>query len=277
MNPRSVGSSVVRALHALDRLTPSETEEHHVSIRTKKHALLLVCESAAARAEYMLMSAKFGTLVPTAMLWACVVSCALSAAAEGGPGGSAGSTAAAEDPTEVVQAAAGDMFRALDKDREMYRRDPAKVGQLVEKYLLPHFDIEAAARVVLGKHWRTVTPEQRSRFIDAFYHALLRNYAETLVEFTSDQLRVFPTRVDGDAKYATVRTIVRRSNGGEVDVEYELRKTPQGWKAWNVVIEGVSYVYSFQKDFESQIEEQGIDAVIKRLESGEKPARDRAK
>jgi ABC-type transporter MlaC component len=44
-----------------------------------------------------------------------------------------------------------------------------------------------------------------------------------------------------------------------------------------VVIEGVSYVYSFQKDFESQIEEQGIDAVIKRLESGEKPARDRAK
>lgn len=227
--------------------------------------------------KYMVTLASCRTFLSTAMLWVHAVSWASSAAAAAGPGGSSSGTAAAAGPTEVVQAAAENMVKALDKDREMYRRDPAKVGQLVEEYLLPHFDIEAAARVVLGKHWRTATPEQRRRFIDAFYHTLLTQYAEALIDFTSDRLRVFPTRVDDDAMYATVRTLVKRNTGGEVDVKYELHKTSRGWKVWNVVIEGVSYVYSLQKDFEPQIGEQGIDAVIKRLESGEKPARDRAK
>ncbi|MBV8308057.1 MAG: ABC transporter substrate-binding protein, partial [Gammaproteobacteria bacterium] len=79
-------------------------------------------------------------------------------------------------PTEVVQTAAQGMLGDLDKDRAAYRRDPAKVGQLVDKYLLPHFDTEYSARLVLGKYWRTATPEQRQRFINAFYHSLLTNY-----------------------------------------------------------------------------------------------------
>ncbi|MBV8782577.1 MAG: ABC transporter substrate-binding protein, partial [Gammaproteobacteria bacterium] len=70
---------------------------------------------------------------------------------------------------------------------------------------------------------------------------------------------------------ATVRTEVKRSNGDRVSVNYYLHKTPQGWKAWDVVIDGISYVNSYREDFGPQIESQGIEAVIKRLESGEKP------
>src|SRR5215467_6745054 len=87
---------------------------------------------------------------------------------------------AAEGPSEVVQTAAQGMLQGLDKDRDAYRRDPAKVGQLVDKYLLPHFDTEFAARLVLGQHWRDATPEQRQRFITAFYHSLLNNYGAAL-------------------------------------------------------------------------------------------------
>ena len=88
---------------------------------------------------------------------------------------------------------------------------------------------------------------------------------------TADRLKIFPTKVDGDATRATVRTEVKRDNGDRVSVNYYMRKTAEGWKAWDVVIDGISYVNSYREDFGPQIESQGIDAVIKRLESGEKP------
>jgi phospholipid transport system substrate-binding protein len=174
-------------------------------------------------------------------------------------------------PTEVVQNAAQGMLTDLDKDRAMYKRNPDKVGQLVDKYLLPHFDTEYSARLVLGKYWRTATPEQRQHFIDAFYHSLLSNYGAALTEFTSDRLKIYPSTADPAKPIATVRTEVKRDNGDRVSVNYYMHKTPQGWKAWDVVIDGISYVNSYRTDFGEQIEQQGIDAVIKRLESGEKP------
>ena len=179
--------------------------------------------------------------------------------------------AAAEGPTEVVQAAAQGMLSALDKDRDAYRKDPAKVADLVNQYLLPHFDTDFSARLVLGQYWRNATAEQRKRFVDAFYHSLLNNYGSALTDFTADRLKIYPTKVDADAMRATVRTEVKRDNGDRVSVNYYLRKTPEGWKAWDVVIDGISYVNSYREDFAPQIESQGIDAVIKRLDAGEKP------
>jgi phospholipid transport system substrate-binding protein len=66
-----------------------------------------------------------------------------------------------------------------------------------------------------------------------------------------------------------VRTEIRRSNGSLVAVNYSMRKTATGeWKAWDVVIEGISYVKSFREDFGREIEQKGLEAVIQRLESG---------
>ena len=212
------------------------------------------------------------TAVMSSTLLACGLAHAQGGAQPAPAANAAAGAATGEGPTEVVQTAAQGMLSELDKNRDAYRRDPAKVGQLVDKYLLPHFDTEYAARGVLGQHWRKATPEQRKRFIDAFYHSLLNNYGAALVDFTSDRLKIFPTNVDPNAKNATVRTEVKRSNGDRVSVNYYLHKTAEGWKAWDVVIDGISYVNSYRTDFGEQIEQQGLDSVIKRLESGESPS-----
>jgi phospholipid transport system substrate-binding protein len=193
--------------------------------------------------------------------------------AQGTPATTATATGAATEPgpSEVVQAAAQGMLQGLDRDRAAFKRDPAKVGELVNTYLLPHWDTEYSARLVLGKYWRTATPEQRQHFIDAFYHSLLANYGAALSAFTADRLKIYPTTVDPAKPIATVRTEVKRDNGDRVSVNYYMHKTPQGWKAWDVVIDGISYINSYRTDFGAQIEQQGIDAVIKRLEAGEKP------
>ena len=142
-------------------------------------------------------------------------------------------------PTEVVQHAAQSMLTELDKDRDGYHKDPAKVEQLVNKYLLPHFDSEFAAQLVLGQYWKTATPEQRKRFIDAFYKSLLNNYGAALSDFTADRLKIYPTTVDANTPRATVRTEVKRSSGDRVAVNYYMRKTADGWMSWDVVIDGI--------------------------------------
>jgi phospholipid transport system substrate-binding protein len=169
-------------------------------------------------------------------------------------------------PQELVENSAKRMLAELDANRAMYKGNPAKLDALVGNVLLPNFDTEYAARLVLGQSWRTATPEQRKRFVDAFYRSLLRNYGAALVDFTGDRFIILPYKGDPNDTTATVRTEVKRSSGDKVPVNFSLHKTPEGWKAWDVVIEGISYVKSFRTDFASEIQQKGLDDVITRLE-----------
>jgi phospholipid transport system substrate-binding protein len=169
-------------------------------------------------------------------------------------------------PQELVENSAKKMLAELDANRAMYKGDPKKLDALVGNVLLPNFDTEYSARLVLGQYWKTATPEQRKRFVDAFYHSLLRNYGAALIDFTGDRFVVLPYKGDAGDTTATVRTEVKRGSGDKVPVNFSLRKTPEGWKAWDVVIEGISYVKSFRTDFASEIQQKGLDDVITRLE-----------
>lgn len=177
-----------------------------------------------------------------------------------------------QDPGQLVKDVADNILKELDAHRDQYRNNPGKLRELADRYLLPYFDIDYSAQLVLGKYWRSATPDQRMRFINAFQNSLLQNYGNAVVEFRSNQLKVLPTRNDPGATNATVRTEITKNDGSVTHVVYVLHKTGGGWKAWDVVIEGISYVKSFRDDFGAQIEQSGLEAVIKRLESGAKPA-----
>src|ERR1700686_2325575 len=133
-------------------------------------------------------------------------------------------------PQETVENSAKRMLQELDANRAMYKADTTKLDALVGNVLLPNFDTEYAARLVLGQSWRTATPEQPKRFVDAFYHSLLRNYGAALVDFTADRFVILPYKGDPGDTMATVRTEVKRSSGENVPVNFSLRKTDAGWK-----------------------------------------------
>jgi phospholipid transport system substrate-binding protein len=170
-------------------------------------------------------------------------------------------------PQALMEQVSQDLLRELDANRAAYAKDPARLRALVDKYLLPNFDTDFAARRVLGKHWTTATPDQRKRFIGAFVGSLMGDYGDAILEFTGDRLKILPFRGDPAAKSATVRTLVKRDDGTEVPVNYTLRATPSGWKAWDVTIEGISYVKNFQNDFGTEINEKGLEHLIERLEA----------
>ena len=128
-------------------------------------------------------------------------------------GARAADDAAQLGPQELVTKVAQDTLQDLDAHRSEYKKDPKRVRELVDKNMLPHFDTAYAAQLVLAKHWRTATPEQRKRFVEAFYQSLLQNYGDALLEFTPDRLKILPFQGKPDDTVATVRSEVRRDNG----------------------------------------------------------------
>lgn len=169
-------------------------------------------------------------------------------------------------PQELMQDVSNRMFAALDSNRDAIHKNPDKVFPIVDQILLPHFDTDYAAQLVLAQYWRTATPEQQKRFVSALYKALLHTYGGALADFTADRLKLLPFRPDQDPNKATIRTQVTRSNGGVVPVDYRLHKTDKGWKAWDVIIEGISYVRNYRTDLGTEAGKNGLEAVITRLE-----------
>ena len=170
-------------------------------------------------------------------------------------------------PDKVVETVARQVLSDLDKNRETYRKDSVQLRQMIDKYFLTNFDTEYAAQLVLAKNWRTASAEQRKQFIDAFYQSLLQNYGNSLLDFTADRLKILPYQGKAADTTATVRSEIRRDNGSKVPVNYTMRLTSSGWKAYDITIEGISYVKSFRTDFGTEIDQKGLDAVIKRLQT----------
>jgi len=188
------------------------------------------------------------------------------------PAATAATSTTQQTPSDLIQSAAQRTLNEMQSNRDAYRKDPSKLRPLVDKYLLPHFDTEYAARLVLGQYWRTASHEQRKRFIDAFYQSLLTTYGSALIELTPDRLTVFPTTVDPSADHATVRTEVAGYNADRIAMNYSMHKTPEGWKAYDVSVDGISYIKSYREDFGAQIQQLGLDSLIAHLEEGEKHA-----
>jgi phospholipid transport system substrate-binding protein len=170
------------------------------------------------------------------------------------------------DPARMVEETAEEILRTLREERERLEEDPVRVYELVEELLLPRFDVQHSARLVLGRHAREASPEQRRDFTRAFYRFLVRNYAEGLLEYSNEEIRVMPTRGEPDPQRARVRTQVVRPGGGSIPVDYTLRWTDDGWKVYDVTIEGISYVTNFRNSFDNEIRRSSLDALIERLE-----------
>lgn len=183
-------------------------------------------------------------------------------------------SAHANAPNAVIEESIALLTEKLDGRKEELSADRKALYALIDEILMPRFDRRFAAQVVLAKHWRTASDEQKKRFIDAFYQALLRRYADGILEFDPDRVTVLPYRGDASKKRTKVRTTVALNDGSKAAVDYELVKRESGWLVFNVVIEGVSYVRNFRTELDSEIRSTSLDAVIARLESEAQAATD---
>lgn len=170
-------------------------------------------------------------------------------------------------PDAVIEGAVDELTERLSGRREELAENRDELYALINEVLLPRFDRKLAAQLVLAKHWRTASEEQRERFIDAFYNSLLRKYADGLLEFSEDRIEVLEFRGDTSAKRSLVKTTVTLDDGTEVPVHYDLVNRGDRWLIFNVKVEGVSYVSNFRTELDAEIRGSSLQAVIDRLEA----------
>lgn len=168
-------------------------------------------------------------------------------------------------PDKVVEQTATAVLGAIREHRDKFRGDPDAVYRLVKKEMAPHFDFEYAARLVLGRSWRDASAEQREAFIKAFEHYLVNSYANELVKHANAKVKVKPFRGSPSDKRADITSTIVPADGKPIKVSYAMHRTSDGWKAFDVRAEGISYVMSYRNTFASEIRRTSLDALIERL------------
>jgi phospholipid transport system substrate-binding protein len=176
--------------------------------------------------------------------------------------------AAGQTPQQIVQSIADQLGNAIQGRQAELHEHPDEVIKIIDALVLPHFDMDYASLLVLGRHARDATPAQRVAFAGAFYKALTRRYAEGLVAYTRGSVTVLPAQGPLDQRRTIVRTQVLLTSGKNLSVDYAFRKTSAGeWKAYDVIIEGISYITNYRNQVDAEINKEGIDGLIKRLQT----------
>jgi len=181
-------------------------------------------------------------------------------------------SASANSPNDVITSAIDELAVALDGRKDELAADPVALKAVIDPILLPRFDRKYAAQLVLGKHWRDATADQRDRFVEAFYDAMLRKYSDGVTEFDQNRVEVLPYRGDDSKPRTTVRTIVTLNDGAKTPVNYGMVRRDSGWMIFDVTIEGVSYIRNFRAELDSEVSSTSLEAMISRFEKEASPS-----
>ena len=173
------------------------------------------------------------------------------------------------EPPVIVEEATASAMTALNERREEFAADPGALREMINRDMLPLIDTEYSARLILGRAGRDATKEQLDAFAGAMSDHLLARYADGLLRFNAEeQVDVLPLKGNNTEKLTRVRTRFTLENGSQVPVDFAFRKTDIGWKAFDVTIEGISYVMTYRNQIGPLVASKGIDQVTRDIREG---------
>jgi phospholipid transport system substrate-binding protein len=178
---------------------------------------------------------------------------------------------AQQSPDALVKQTSQEIIEVLKSDKELAAGSQDRLLQLVESKVLPHFDFERMTRLTVGRHWNSASAEQKEALQREFKNLLIRTYSAAFTSYQNQSVEVKPLK-GAAAESATVQTMVVRPGNKPIEVNYDLGKSPEGWKVYDVAIEGVSLVTNYRSTFATEIKQGGIDGLIKALREKNKSA-----
>jgi phospholipid transport system substrate-binding protein len=156
-------------------------------------------------------------------------------------------------PDVLVKSITEEVVAILKKDKDIQAGDSKKVADLIEAKVVPHFNFTRMTRIAMARNWRLASPEQQKELVSEFETLLVRTYSTALANYRDQQIDYKPLRAKPEDTEVTVRS------------DYEMEKTPNGWKVYDVKVGGVSLVTTYRDTFASEVRERGVDGLIKSL------------
>jgi len=179
---------------------------------------------------------------------------------------------AQEAPDALVKRTSGEVLQIVRTDPKVQAGDQQRIREVIETKLLPHFDFDRMTALAMGRNWNKATPEQQKQLIEQFRTLLVRTYSGALSQYKDQTIDFKPMRGDPGAVDVIVRSEVIRSGQAPVQIDYGMTKTAAGWKAYDVIVGGVSLVTNYRDEFNEQIKGGGVDGLIKTLTDKNKGA-----
>ena len=168
-------------------------------------------------------------------------------------------------PDALVKTISLEVIAAIRQDKDIQAGNPNKITSLVEAKILPHFDFAHTTRIAMGANWRRTSSEQREQLVREFRTLLVRTYSSALMSYRDQVLEFKPLRAQAGDTQVTVRSEVRQSGAQAVSIDYEMEKTPSGWKVYDVRISGVSLAATYRDTFAEEVRNRGIEGLIEVL------------
>jgi len=169
-------------------------------------------------------------------------------------------------PNDFVQTVGNNALEVLRQEPAAQQGDLNRINQLVDEYVLPYVNLEKTTRLAAGRYWRQASAQQQKDLVEAFKGTLIRTYSGALSKVDEvSALQILPFRGDANADDVVVRSSISQRNGPPVGVDYRLEKTPQGWKIYDLNVEGIWLIQNYRNQFAQQINQNGIDGLIDAL------------
>jgi phospholipid transport system substrate-binding protein len=169
-------------------------------------------------------------------------------------------------PDVLVKTITEDVVAVLKQDRDILAGNPKKVAELIDTKIVPHFNFTRMTRIAMARNWRVASSEQQKELTTEFKTLLVRTYSTALSNFRDQQINFKPLRSRPEDTDVTVKTEVKPSGSSQpVGIDYEMEKTPNGWKVYDVKVGGVSLVTTYRDTFASEVRAHGVDGLIKSL------------
>ena len=169
-------------------------------------------------------------------------------------------------PQQLVEQTTDKVLDILSKRRKELEKDHQLIYSLTNEIVVPHFDFVSISKWILARHWRKATKEQKLRFIRAFRELMVKTYAIAILEYDDNKITYLPLRDDVSKGDVTVRTEYNQHGKPPVAINYSLHQRTSGWKVYDISVDGVSIVTTFRTSFGTEIKQDGLDAVIERIE-----------
>lgn len=180
---------------------------------------------------------------------------------------------AQSSPVPMLEGTANQIIQTLKENKTALKSNKQIVHNAIQRYLLPHVDLEGMSRSVLGRQaWMKATPDEKRQFTAAFTQLVIRTYATPLAEYSGETIQFLPVRGSTDARFIRVNSLISRPSGQKIPLSYNLVSKNGEWKVYDLSVEGVSLLQSFRSQFGEMLQSASMNDLIKQMNQAKKSA-----
>ena len=126
------------------------------------------------------------------------------------------------------------------------------------------YDLPFISRVAVGRYWSTLSPEQQGQFVNTFTKLSIATYANQFAGYSGERFKTISAE-EAPRGQLIIKTILIKSNGEEIALDYVLHQKERQWQIINVIAEGVSDLSLKRAQYTSYLKENGFDGLLQKI------------